>query len=242
MLKKIKHFARRLARIASFAGERSYSQSGEDMILRLAFCSLGIYRPRYLDVGAHHPTLLNNTAFFYRLGACGVNVEPNAVLAQRFHSARPKDINLNIGVSDAAGVLDFYLMSNPELSTFCPEQADRLVRMRACKIERIEKIKVEPVNHVVSQYFPNNGLEFLSLDTENFDLRILRSLDFSRHAPIAICVETIQFATDGTSGKNREIELFLKDHDYFVYADTHINTIFFHSSRFRELKSAMIGS
>lgn len=42
----------------------SYSQCGEDRILAFIFRSLGIDKPSYLDIGAHHPYMLNNTMYF----------------------------------------------------------------------------------------------------------------------------------------------------------------------------------
>ena len=55
----------------------SYSQCGEDLILKQLFTALGIGKVNYLDIGAHHPTCLNNTYLFYGYGGHGVCVEPD---------------------------------------------------------------------------------------------------------------------------------------------------------------------
>jgi len=49
---------------------KSYSQEGEDMILRRIFerQSTGFY----VDVGAHHPKRFSNTYFFYKKGWSGI--------------------------------------------------------------------------------------------------------------------------------------------------------------------------
>ena len=56
---------------------KSYSQSGEDLIIRFIFESLKILKPNYLDIGAFKPFELSNTALFYENGCTGVLVEPN---------------------------------------------------------------------------------------------------------------------------------------------------------------------
>jgi hypothetical protein len=57
--------------------KKSFSQSGEDLIIDFIFNALGISRPSYIDIGAHHPYYLNNTAIFYLRGARGINIEPD---------------------------------------------------------------------------------------------------------------------------------------------------------------------
>ena len=59
--------------IAGFS-VRSYSQEGEDMILRRIFGDkrLGFY----VDVGAHDPRRFSNTYYFYKRGWRGINIEP----------------------------------------------------------------------------------------------------------------------------------------------------------------------
>src|SRR5688572_17355247 len=81
----------------------SYSQSGEDLIIKYIFDNLGISQPSYFDIGAHHPFFLSNTALFYSLGCRGINVEPDPSLFTPFKDKRKEDINLNIGISSSEG-------------------------------------------------------------------------------------------------------------------------------------------
>jgi len=45
-------------------GNKSYAQSGEDIILRHLFDIIGVAVPRYLDIGANHPVHLSNSYLF----------------------------------------------------------------------------------------------------------------------------------------------------------------------------------
>ena len=55
----------------------SYSQAGEDQLVRYLFQSMGIANPTYLDIGANHPYICSNTFLFYSRGSKGVCIEPD---------------------------------------------------------------------------------------------------------------------------------------------------------------------
>ena len=59
----------------------------------------------YVDVGAFHPTLFSNTYFFYLNGWRGLNIEARPGSKQLFDKLRPKDINVEIGVSRERGTM-----------------------------------------------------------------------------------------------------------------------------------------
>jgi FkbM family methyltransferase len=216
----------------------SYAQCGEDLLLRFLFDLLGIPRPTYLDIGAHHPFHLSNTYLFYQSGSRGVCIEPDPTLAKAFQFKRPGDQCLNIGISAGlAGQMEFYIFDDPSMNTFSPVvkeeqvQAGRLLR-------QVLEIPVLPVNNVIRKHFsvhPN----LVSLDTEGMDLTILESLDFSKHRPEVFCIETL---TNVGERKMTEIIDFMASQEYAVYADTYINSIFVDSRRWsaRMVNSAEI--
>ena len=216
----------RLRRRLGDSGRSSYSQCGEDMIARFVFDALKIARPSYVDIGAHHPTYLNNTFAFYEAGSQGVNIEPDPDLFARFPAERPRDTNLNIGIGDRAGELEFYVMSARTLNTFSADDAKAAASGGRARIERTLTLPVRPVAEVMATQFPQAAPDFLSLDVEGLDLAILRAWDFGRWRPRVACVETIRYDGGRHAGQTTEIAELLADHGYFVYADTHINKIF----------------
>src|SRR6186713_1276577 len=70
----------------------SYSQEGEDLILKRFFSekSGGFY----VDVGAHHPKRFSNTYMFYKEGWSGINIDAMPGSMKLFNKVRSKDINL----------------------------------------------------------------------------------------------------------------------------------------------------
>ncbi len=221
-----------LRRKAGIYYKRSYSQCGEDLLVSFVLDTLDIRRPRYLDLGAHHPYYLSNTYLFYRRGARGVNVEADPRLAARLRRARPRDVTLNVGVGPEAGVLEFYVLSVPTLSTFSSEEAKRYSEQFGYRIERTLEVPVHTFGQLVESHF-DAVPEFVSLDVEGLDLPILRSIDLARHRPLVFCVETLSYSESGQGRRIEEIDELMKGTGYLRYADTHINTIYVDESRWR---------
>ena len=100
---------------------KSYSQEGEDMILRRLFekQKTGFY----VDVGAHHPKRFSNTFFFYKKGWSGINIDAMPNSMRLFNEIRPRDTNLEIPISDKKQKLKYYMFNEPALNGFSKELA-----------------------------------------------------------------------------------------------------------------------
>ena len=213
--------------IVNYDAFHSYSQSGEDLIISFIFNNfLGIPKPTYLDIGAHHPSYLSNTYLFYQRGCSGVCVEPDPTLFSKIQKKRKRDICLNVGVGlENKSEDDFYIMTTKTLNTFSKEEAIRYQSYGRQKIEKVIKIPMVPVNDIIGQYFSKTP-NLISLDVEGLDYQILNTFDFSRYRPEVMCIETLTYTEDQTERKIRNIIDLMLLNDYFVYADTYINTIF----------------
>jgi FkbM family methyltransferase len=204
----------------------SYSQCGEDLIVKFIFDILKITNPTYLDIGAHHPHYLSNTALFYQNGSVGINIEPDPKLFELFKEIRVRDKNLNIGISDKEEVLDFYVISTPTLNTFSKKEAQNYEKEGNFKINEIIKIKVTHLDMVIKNFANGIFPQFLSIDAEGVDEMIINQIDFDSNYPIVICIETISFSTSGNGVKNEDLIQNIKSKGYLLYAYTNINTIF----------------
>ncbi|MDB5145726.1 MAG: hypothetical protein JWQ66_4439 [Mucilaginibacter sp.] len=207
-------------------GKLSYSQSGEDLIVDFIFTQMGVSNPSYLDIGAHHPFYLSNTAFFYEKGCEGINIEPDPALFKLFPVHRSKDININCGIGKEDGELVLNIMNVPALNTFMGEEAERLVKENNFKIINKLPIPIQSIQSIVQKYKNGTFPDFLSIDVEGLDDDIIKSIDFNRFKPIVICLETISYAENGRGEKNNAIITYLENKGYLKYADTNINTIF----------------
>ncbi|MFD0749286.1 FkbM family methyltransferase [Mucilaginibacter calamicampi] len=232
--RKVSGLKRRLLSQKLHYQKISYSQSGEDLIVKYIFDVIGISRPSYIDVGAHHPYNFSNTALFYETGSSGINIEPDFSLFQAFRKYRKRDINLNIGIGKEKTVADFYLISASTLNTFSKEEALRYQDEGNYLIKEVVKLPVETLTNVLNMYCKEGFPQFLNIDAEGVDEIIIRSIDYEQNYPVVICVETLSFSTSGKGLKNQELIDYVTDKGYMVYADTHINTIFVRQDRWKK--------
>lgn len=122
-IKKVvpKKFHSMISSLISKHYKRSYSQSGEDMILDTIFCE--IRKGTYIDVGANNPTIQSNTYYFYKKGWSGINIDALPGSMKKFNFVRPRDINIEFPISDKEEVLVYYMFSPSLYNTFIEEKS-----------------------------------------------------------------------------------------------------------------------
>jgi FkbM family methyltransferase len=204
-------------------GTKSYSQEGEDMILRRIF--QGKVRGFYVDVGAHHPTRFSNTYFFYKRGWCGINIEPNPHVSDLFRSVRKRDIHVELGVSDSAGEITYYQFNEPALNTFDSESVKSSLARQQYHLKSTSRVTVERLDRILDLYLPpGTSIDFLSIDVEGLDLAVLKSNDWRRYRPKCILVEVLKSSVEDVM--NNLVYGFMKQQQYVLHAKTY-NTVFF---------------
>jgi FkbM family methyltransferase len=212
---------------------RSYSQAGEDRILYHLFNTMGVTHPSYLDIGANLPIEGSNTYFFYETGSNGVCIEADPSLFENLSRIRKNDKCLNIGITyDDRKEADFYVFPIPALNTLSKEEADFREKNGSFKVQKVIKIPLKTINEIIEENF-DKAPDLISIDVEGIDLEVLKSLDFNKYRPLVICAETITYSENRTERKITEILDFITSKGYFIYADTHINTIFVDEERFK---------
>jgi len=215
--------------------QTSFSQCGEDRIIKFILDTLQIREYRYLDIGAHHPRRLSNTYLFYTLGGSGVLIEPNHALASLISEARPRDLCLNVGLAgEPHGSVPFYVMRSDTLSTFSKREAERMVSECGEEIVEVRAVEVRTPGSVLAEHF-SDGLNLVSMDVEGLELEILEGFDLRQYRPEVFCIETISYAVDGEGVKSTALAPFMASHGYRIYADTYINTIFVDQARWESL-------
>lgn len=150
---------------------------------------------RYLDIGANHFCLYNNTYLFYKSGARGVLVEANPDLAEDIRENRPGDVLLSCGCTpgDSKGVLTYYRTNRAGYNTFVESRAKRYGVDIGCAlgVHVIDTISVEtyPINLILAEQFPEKHIDFLSVDIEGLSCDVVSNIDFSQYQVDVILVE-----------------------------------------------------
>lgn len=202
----------------------SFSQNGEDLVIDklLQYKTSGFY----VDIGAYHPYRFSNTCRFYKKGWRGINIEPNSASYKRFIRSRPLDINLNIGIGLKKGNMDFYNLFPDTLSTFSKKDARKYKKI-GFKNTGITKIKVERLDEILLKYCQRREIDFFSIDTEGFEMEVLKSNNWKNFRPTVICVESFTFKSNYTESKERtEIRKFLENVGYKKVFSNDTNIIY----------------
>jgi FkbM family methyltransferase len=206
---------------------RSWSQEGEDQILRRIF-----ERKKngfYLDIGAHHPKRFSNTFLFYKRGWRGINIDAMPGSMRAFQKTRPRDINLELGIGEEQSTLDYYVFNEPALNSFSRELSEeRHAADSAYLINEVIKVNVLPLSELLKQYLPaGQNIDFMSVDVEGLDLQVLKSNDWEKNRPSYVLSEVLGSSLHEID--KSEIGQFMCDNGYDLYAKT-MNTVFFKDS------------
>lgn len=164
----------------------SFSQRHEDILIGKLFNDKK--NGFYVDVGANDPIKLNNTYRFYNLGWKGINIEPHKLRYNKLVEIRPLDINLNIGVANEGENLEYYETDPDYYSTFSKKELANYKKDNI-KILNTLQIPVQKLSTVLNQHCGRKSIDFLSIDTEGFDLEVLKSNDWIKYKPKIICIE-----------------------------------------------------
>lgn len=177
--------------VHKFFHARSYSQEGEDMVIRGFYEGRKKYKGFYVDVGAHHPYRFSNTMYFYKKGWRGINIEPSPEAMKWFKWFRRRDTNLNIGISESPQELTYYCFNEPALNGFSKEISEKRDGLNArYHLTKTIPVPTLPLKQVLDQHVPKGKkIDFLSVDAEGFDLIVLNSNDWQQYRPTFVLVE-----------------------------------------------------
>lgn len=190
----------------------SYSQEGEDMVLKKIFetDSSGFY----IDIGAHHPKRFSNTYYFYKRGWKGINIDAMPGSMKLFNLIRSRDINLEIPVSNEKKILKYYVFNEPALNGFSKELSEnRDGEDTQFKVIKTLQLETSRLDEILEKYVPKNQkISFLSIDVEGLDLEVLKSNNWLTYRPQYILVEIYNIELERLH--ECEIYNFLKSKNY----------------------------
>ena len=204
---------------------RSYSQEGEDLILERLF--YGQKKGFYVDVGAFHPKRFSNTYLSYLKGWNGINIEPRPGSSRLFNKVRPRDINLEIPISDENSELTYYLFNEPALNGFSNDLLNERNGVNDVRVIDEVKIRTMRLSEILDEFLPaNTKIDFLSVDTEGLDYKVLKSNNWDKYRPTVILFEDLTFNFNETN-KSKAFS-FLVENGYELIGKT-VYTLFFKS-------------
>jgi FkbM family methyltransferase len=200
----------------------SYSQEGEDSILNRIFEA----QPEgfFVDIGAHHPFRFSNTYAFYKRGWQGINIDPNPNSKKQFDLFRPRDINIEFGVSETKGSLKYYNFFEKALNTFSGERAEEYQKAN-WPIESVINIETFPLADILNNHLTRGQkIDFMTIDVEGLEMQVLISNNWDLYKPKVILIEMLNLPFEELI--ECDIYKLLFKQGYRYVAKT-INTVFF---------------
>ena len=161
-----------------FTKKKSYSQFGEDLVVDDFFKN---YVGRYVDIGCYHPIKYNNTALLHKKGWMGVNIDLNQTSIDLFNVCRKEDLNIMACLSDKTEEVSIYLDS--EFSALNSIYEDNSKNFLFKDLKKIS-IKTKTFPELIKDNF-----DFLNIDCEGNDFKILKTIDLKKYTPKIINIE-----------------------------------------------------
>ena len=182
---------------------------------------------KYVDLGCFHPIRHNNTIELYRKKWQGINVDLNPLSIELFNFYRPKDININCAVSHKQGIT-YYFSNNilSPLNTLEKTHLSFLKKKFNISSTDFKKIKVQ--TFTLDEILERNKfyrVDFLNIDLEGHEFKVLRRFNFKRFSINIICIEMLSYNSKSLD-KNNKIHLLLKKNRFKLIKKVGLNHIY----------------
>ncbi len=220
----------------------SCAQNFEDIYLSRIFgLDIDLF---YVDVGASHPWFSSVTSLFYYHGSRGINIDADPRSIELLNKYREEDKNILALVSDKPEIeLPFYLHSKQSRSTANTSYLDSDL----FKTDDFEILnhKSRTLNDILCTANCPKDFEFLKIDVEGHEQKVLASLDLSYYNPAILIIETHPPYDMADSKKNQignssnSIDNHLTGFDYSPCFNDGINTWFCKSNLVKSIKQIL---
>ena len=202
-----------------------FGEFGEDILINRFFRKKN--DGFYVDIGCYHPIKGSLTYYLYKKGWRGLNVDLSKVSIDLFKLARPKDYNIHAAVTDFDGETHFFEngMINQQNTLENNGANLKKIKIIAFKLQTLlEKLNIKHI-------------DFLNVDVEGSDYKVISSLDLNKIRPKMICIEENKY--DIKDIINNTIQSFMNSNDYFLFSRIGVSSIYIDSYIKGEIKNIM---
>ena len=191
-----------------FTKKNSYSQFGEDLIINNFF---GNFVGTYVDIGCYHPIKYSNTALLHKKGWSGTNIDLNKTSIDFFNACRKNDLNITACLSDKIEEVEVYMDS--EFSALNSINKNNIKKFGLKNLKK-KRVQTTLFNKLIKKNF-----DFLNIDCEGNDLKILKTIDLKKFTPKIINIEV-------SKDNKKQIYEYLNFYGYGIYEVKSLSHIF----------------
>lgn len=160
-----------------FIKREKYSQCGEDIFINDFFKKKR--RGVYVDIGAFNPIKYNNTFLLYQRNWKGINIDLNQTSIDMFNILRPKDKNI-------CAIVDF---QNKKRKVYIENLFSPLNTISKKFSKNLSNKKIYLKTSKKFSDLVKRQFDFLNIDIEGMDFKVLKSINLKLYKPKMICIE-----------------------------------------------------
>ena len=205
-----------------FIKKTQYSQWGEDLLINEYFKDKK--NGAYLDVGCFHPVMYSNTYLLHKKGWHGINIDINETSVDLFNILRPNDFNFCTTIDYSQKDFKVYYDHPFSPVNTLDESYYNEFKSKFFKNVAFKTIKSQSFDEILKKT-KIKDIDFLNIDVEGMDLRILKQLVPNKIKPDLISIETHN--VDGSKSTNCDkINELLIDCNFQIYKRIGPSTLF----------------
>lgn len=164
----------------------SFSKAGEDIQL---WQLLKKQKGTFVDIGAHHPILGNNTYFFYLRGWRGINVEPNPKFESLHQKFRKGDSFFAGGIGPKDGEMKYFELESNLRNTFSEKYISNF--QLEGDVKSTKTLPMQKLSTLFENFLrPPYSIDFMTIDVEGMELDVVKSNDWNQFRPKFILLES----------------------------------------------------
>lgn len=191
----------------------SSAQNLEDVILWRALHDVGY--GFYIDVGANDPFLDSVTYLFYRNGWSGIDVDANRGYYDLLKKERPRDVVLNLAVTNYDGRIVFFNIDGTGISTTEEEIFNKHAKNGYVGVP--VDVECATLASICSKYV-SGDIHFMKIDVEGGTRSVLEGMDFKKFRPWVVVCEAVRPNTRDSDFEDWE-DVIINAEYSFVYED-----------------------
>ena len=223
---KIYLFYNLYIRHKGFLKRDRYSQWGEDEFIIEYF--KGKQKGIYLDIGCFNPFMYSNTCLLHQKGWRGINIDINPTSIDLFNIARPNDFNICTTVNNEKKLFEVYL-DDPfsPLNTLDSKFYKNLDKSFSTNKKNIS-VESKSIDEIIGLSDIKTDIDFINIDVEGSDYKILTQIDIQKLKPKLISIETHN--VDGSESENfQNINDYLINNNFSIFKRVGPTTLFDHN-------------
>lgn len=192
--------------------KRSYSQKGEDLMV----CSYFDQRKTgfYLDIGCYHPRWISNTYLLHKKGWKGVALDIDQHKLHTFKISRGSRVRIIHAAVIPHKTNKSYINAYKFFSKRGWSDSDTIdfdlaekVKKRGRGSYEVDKVPCIDINSLL-ETLPE--IDFLNIDVEGMDVKIVDAIDFEKYK-----IKLILFEDNDCYGGNKDLVRKLESNGYF---------------------------